>query len=37
MVALLQGTYGYSDSELSWEEDPLGEHDEISWGRRFPT
>lgn len=37
MVALLQGTYAYAaGSELAWEEDPLGEHDEDSWGRRFP-
>lgn len=37
MVALLEGTYGYAEgSEISWEEDPLGEHDEDSWGRRFP-
>ncbi len=37
MVALLKGTYAYADgSEISWEEDPLGEHDEDSWGRRFP-
>lgn len=37
MVALLKGTYGYAEgSELSWDEDPLGEHDEDSWGRRLP-
>ncbi|APR79566.1 Putative esterase [Minicystis rosea] len=37
MVGLLQGTYGYvEDQDLFWAEDPLGEHDEISWGRRFP-
>lgn len=37
MVALLQGTYGYTvQSDLFWEEDPMGAHDEISWARRFP-
>lgn len=37
MVGLLQGTYGYTvGSDLGWEEDPIGEHDEISWGRRLP-
>ncbi len=37
MVALLEGTYGYVEgSDLSWEEDPIGEHDEVSWARRFP-
>lgn len=38
MVALLEGTYGYvEDQELFWMEDPQGEHDEWSWGRRFPA
>jgi pimeloyl-ACP methyl ester carboxylesterase len=37
MVALLQSSYGYKpNEELFWEEDAQGEHDEISWGRRFP-
>lgn len=37
MVGLLEGTYGYAeDDDVFWYEDPLGEHDEISWGRRFP-
>ena len=37
MVALLPGAYGFGvNSELFSYEDPLGEHDEISWGRRFP-
>ncbi len=37
MVALLEGTYGYQEKvELFWDEDPIGEHDEVSWGRRFP-
>lgn len=37
MTALLQGTSGYVEgSELYWEEDPIGEHDEVSWARRFP-
>ena len=37
MVALLEGTYGYAQGqELSWVEDPEGEHDEWAWGRRFP-
>lgn len=37
MVLLLQETYGYSQAELRWLEDPLGEHDEITWGRHFPA
>jgi pimeloyl-ACP methyl ester carboxylesterase len=37
MVALLEGTYGYVEGkEIFWEEDPMGEHDENSWARRFP-
>jgi pimeloyl-ACP methyl ester carboxylesterase len=37
MVALLKGTYGYADpGELRSMADPIGEHDEVSWGRRFP-
>jgi len=37
MVALLKGTYGYVEgSEVFWEEDPLGAHDEDSWARRVP-
>ena len=38
MIGLLEGTYGYKENaELFWFEDPLGEHDEVSWGRRFPA
>ncbi|MFT3775684.1 MAG: alpha/beta hydrolase-fold protein [Minicystis sp.] len=38
MVQLLEGTYGYQENQgIFWEEDPMGEHDEISWGRRFPA
>jgi pimeloyl-ACP methyl ester carboxylesterase len=38
MVALLQKSYGYTDgADLFWQEDPLGEHDEVSWARRFPA
>ena len=36
MVSLLQSTYGYDAGRLASYEDPMGEHDEISWGRRFP-
>jgi pimeloyl-ACP methyl ester carboxylesterase len=37
MVGLLEGTYGYVvNSQLYWVEDPIGEHDEISWARRLP-
>ena len=37
MVALLEQSYGYVEgAELSWYEDPIGAHDEISWNRRFP-
>jgi len=36
MVALLTDTYGYQADELHWFEDPIGEHDENSWARRFP-
>lgn len=37
MVSLLQSTYGYTNGvDLFWEEDPMGEHDETSWGRRLP-
>jgi pimeloyl-ACP methyl ester carboxylesterase len=37
MVDLLEEAYGYADGvELSWYEDPIGEHDEVSWSRRFP-
>lgn len=37
MVELLASSYGYVDGqELYWMEDPQGEHDEWSWGRRFP-
>jgi S-formylglutathione hydrolase FrmB len=37
MVALLKGSYGYQEgAELVWVEDPEGEHDETSWGRRLP-
>ena len=37
MVELLQTHYGYGvGRELHWVEDPMGEHDEDTWGRRFP-
>lgn len=36
MVGLLGETYGYQADDLRWFEDPLGEHDEVSWARRFP-
>ncbi|MBK8257686.1 MAG: alpha/beta hydrolase [Polyangiaceae bacterium] len=37
MTALLESTFGYvKGQDLEWEEDPIGEHDEISWARRFP-
>jgi pimeloyl-ACP methyl ester carboxylesterase len=37
MVQLLQADYGYStDQDLFWMEDAEGEHDELSWARRFP-
>lgn len=37
MVSLLEGGYGYVEGvDLFWEEDPVGEHDEVSWSRRFP-
>lgn len=36
MVGLLEASFGYGQAELAWAEDPLGEHDEISWSRRFP-
>lgn len=36
MSALLAGSYGYTkDKDLFTIEDPLGEHEEISWGRRL--
>lgn len=36
-VTLLQGTFGYAvPTELTWEEDPTGGHDEDAWARRFP-
>jgi predicted alpha/beta superfamily hydrolase len=38
MVALLQKSYGYVEGvNLFWQEDPIGEHDEVSWARRFPA
>ena len=38
MVELLQTHYGYGvGRELHWVEDPMGEHDEDTWGRRFPA
>lgn len=37
MVALLTDAYGYQADELYWFEDPIGEHDENSWARRFPA
>lgn len=37
MVELLEDEFGYVlDEELHWLEDPEGEHDEVSWGLRFP-
>jgi pimeloyl-ACP methyl ester carboxylesterase len=37
MVSLLQNAFGYRlGSDLFQFEDPLGEHDELSWSRRFP-
>ncbi len=36
MVELLGASYGYQADELRWFEDPIGEHDELSWARRFP-
>jgi predicted alpha/beta superfamily hydrolase len=36
MAALRRERRGYGTSELFVTEDPAGEHDEISWGRRFP-
>lgn len=37
MVALLKQSYGHVEGkELSWYEDPVGAHDEVSWSRRFP-
>jgi enterochelin esterase-like enzyme len=37
MVALLQKSHGYTEGvDLFWREDPAGEHDEVSWARRFP-
>lgn len=37
MVDLLEGTYGYQENtEIFWMADPIGEHDEDAWGRRFP-
>ncbi len=37
MVALLQESYDYKvNDSLFWAEDPKGEHDEVSWARRFP-
>jgi hypothetical protein len=38
MVSLLESTYGYAPgSELFAYEDPMGEHDEDAWARRFPS
>ncbi|MBI4956309.1 MAG: alpha/beta hydrolase [Myxococcales bacterium] len=37
MVALLRDRYGYGPDELHAYEDLLGEHDEVSWGRRLPA
>jgi hypothetical protein len=38
MVGLLQQSHGYGGGggELHFLEDPDGQHDEISWGKRFP-
>ncbi len=37
MATLLASSYGYVEGqELHWRADPEGEHDEWSWGRRFP-
>jgi hypothetical protein len=36
MVGLLQSSFGYKEgSDLFWQEDPVGEHDEITWSRRL--
>jgi pimeloyl-ACP methyl ester carboxylesterase len=36
MRDLLASTYGYTvGKDLFWVEDPAGEHEEISWGRRL--
>lgn len=38
MVALLQSQYGYTlGTDLTRVIDPQGEHEEVSWGRRFGT
>ncbi|UQA62882.1 alpha/beta hydrolase [Polyangium aurulentum] len=37
MRELLKSKYGHAEGdELFWQEDPLGEHDEDAWSRRFP-
>ena len=36
MVELLRTRHGYGPDELHVCEDPHGEHDETSWGRRLP-
>lgn len=37
MVTLLENSYGYVvGKQLFWVEDPIGEHDELTWGRRLP-
>lgn len=36
MVGLLQSSFGYEvGRELFWQQDPAGEHDEITWSRRL--
>ncbi|MCU0654034.1 MAG: esterase family protein [Polyangiaceae bacterium] len=38
MVDLLKSSHGYQEGkDLFRVEDPAGEHDEISWARRFPA
>lgn len=38
MVALLRDRFGYAEgTELRWQEDPQGAHDEASWARRLPA
>jgi pimeloyl-ACP methyl ester carboxylesterase len=37
MVTLLEEEHGYAaGQDVFWMEDPIGEHDEVSWARRFP-
>jgi hypothetical protein len=37
MVELLQATFAFEvGQDLHWYEDPLGEHDEVTWARHLP-